>query len=313
MRISPYYVCADQTTCSANLYGGTSFAAPMWAGYLALTNQQYLSNGSTTTLGFINPAIYDIGAGADYDADFHDITSGSNGYSATVGYDLVTGWGSPNGPALLNALAVVTGTPGFSLSASPNAVSVVQGNSGTSTITSTVVNGFDSAVTLTASGQPTGVTVGFSPSSITGTGTSTMKLTVAATTATGVYPITVTGTSGSTKETTTVTLTVTAASSGSFTLAEAKPTLSVAPGTQTADKVTATPSGGFTGTIALSASGQPTGVTVAFSPTSIAGGSGSAVTEIKVLKTAKAGTYTITIKGTSGSTTATTTITLTIT
>ena len=38
-----FYVCADQTTCTANDYGGTSFAAPMWAGYMALVNQQALA------------------------------------------------------------------------------------------------------------------------------------------------------------------------------------------------------------------------------------------------------------------------------
>ncbi len=99
-----FYVCADQTTCTANEYGGTSFAAPMWAGYLALANQQLIENGSKTTLGFINPAIYTIGLGTNYDTDFHDITSGSNGYSATKGYDLATGWGSPNGDNLITAL-----------------------------------------------------------------------------------------------------------------------------------------------------------------------------------------------------------------
>ena len=40
-----FYVCADQTTCTANDYGGTSFAAPMWAGYIALVNQQLVANG----------------------------------------------------------------------------------------------------------------------------------------------------------------------------------------------------------------------------------------------------------------------------
>jgi hypothetical protein len=148
------------------------------------------------TIGFINPTIYAQNVTSSYATDFHDITSGTSGsYSAVTGYDLVTGWGSPNS-GLINAL---TGTSdsGFSLSASPTSVSVVQGSSGTSTITSTVTGGFDSAVTLTASGQPTGVTVGFSPTSITGTGTSTMTMTVASTTATGTYTITVTGTSGS--------------------------------------------------------------------------------------------------------------------
>ena len=54
-----FYVCADQTTCTANEYGGTSFAAPMWAGYLALVNEQAVANGNPT-LGFINPSsLYD--------------------------------------------------------------------------------------------------------------------------------------------------------------------------------------------------------------------------------------------------------------
>jgi kumamolisin len=85
-------------------WGGTSFAAPRWAGYIALVNQQSVANGAST-VGFINPAIYTIGLGSSYGADFHDITSGNNGaYSAEVGYDLVTGWGSPNGTGLINSL-----------------------------------------------------------------------------------------------------------------------------------------------------------------------------------------------------------------
>ena len=89
-----FYVCADQSACSANLYGGTSFAAPMWAGYLALYNQKEAAAGHKS-VGFINPAIYKVGLSSAYDKDFHDIISGSNGYPATKGYDLATGWGSP--------------------------------------------------------------------------------------------------------------------------------------------------------------------------------------------------------------------------
>ncbi len=99
-----FYVCADQTTCTANEYGGTSFATPMWAGYVALANQQLASDGYPT-LGFINPYLYSFGVGSNYGTDFHDITSGKSGsYSAVKGYDLVTGWGSPNGQGLINAL-----------------------------------------------------------------------------------------------------------------------------------------------------------------------------------------------------------------
>ncbi|HTA23806.1 MAG TPA: S53 family peptidase [Terriglobales bacterium] len=89
-----FYVCADQSGCSANEYGGTSFAAPMWAGYLALLNQKRASHG-LKSIGFINPAIYAAGLSKQYDNDFNDIVSGSNGYSAGKGFDLATGWGSP--------------------------------------------------------------------------------------------------------------------------------------------------------------------------------------------------------------------------
>ncbi len=303
-----FYVCADQTTCSENLYGGTSFAAPMWAGFLALVNQKAVANGNPV-LGFVNPALYTAYSSSSYDTDFHDITTGGNTLGATVGYDLATGIGSPQA-ALINVLAGAQ-TAGFSLSANPTAVSVKQGKSGTSTITSTTTGGFKSAVTLSATGQPTGVTVTFKPTSITGTGTSIMKMAVASKTATGTYPITVKGTSGSTTETTTVTLTVTA--TASFTLA-AKPTkVSMAPGGQGTSKITATPSNGFNSSIALSASGQPSGVTVTFNPTSIAGDSGSSTMTIKASGTTKAGTYAIKVTGTGGGVTKTAKVTLTIT
>ncbi len=305
-----FYVCADQEACTANEYGGTSFAAPMWAGYLALTNQQAVANGKST-LGFINPTLYSIGASSSYDSDFHDITSGSNGYSATTGYDLATGWGSPNGSGLLNALAgSLSGGSGFSLSASPTSVTVAQGSSGNSTITSTVTGGFDSAISLSASGQPSGVTVSFSPSSITGAGTSTMTMTVAASTTPGTYAITVSGTSGSTTETTTVSLTV-SGTTPNFTISASPASLSVAWGSSGTSTITTTISGGFDSAIALTASGQPSGVTVSFSPSSIAApGSGTSTVTFKVAYFASTGNHAITITGKGAGVTHTTTVTL---
>lgn len=90
--------------------GGTSLSAPRWAGFMALVNQQAAMNGRGP-IGFLNPIIYAMGIGSNYNSTFHDIVSGNNGdgsgksYNAVAGYDLVTGWGSPNGPALINALA----------------------------------------------------------------------------------------------------------------------------------------------------------------------------------------------------------------
>jgi kumamolisin len=100
-----FYVCADRTTCTANEYGGTSFAAPMWAGYIALVNQALAKNGKSP-VGFLNPTVYQENAQlGDYSSDFHDITSGTSGrYSAVTGFDLVTGWGSPT-PSLITTLS----------------------------------------------------------------------------------------------------------------------------------------------------------------------------------------------------------------
>jgi len=99
-----FYTCADQEACLANEYGGTSFATPMWAGFIALVNQQLKANGDAY-VGFLDPTIYAQNITSDYVTDFHDITSGKSGsYSAVTGYDLVTGWGSPK-PALITTLA----------------------------------------------------------------------------------------------------------------------------------------------------------------------------------------------------------------
>jgi subtilase family serine protease len=311
-----YYVCADQTTCTANEYGGTSFAAPLWAGYLALVNQQAKLNGATKGVGFINPSLYTIGAGSSYGSDFHDITSGSNGYSATTGYDLVTGWGSPNGSGLINALGgPPSTTPSFSLSSSPGAVSVVKGSSGTSSITSAIYNSFSSAVALSASGQPAGVTVGFNPPSIAspGSGSSTVTFTVASNAATGTYPITITGTGGGLTETTTVSLTVTAPASPAFTVSVSPTSGSLDQGQSGYAVVTTAVSGGFNSSISLSATGLPSGVTGSFSPNPIAApGSGTSDFTLKVARTAPTGTHTITITATGGGITHTTTLSFTV-
>jgi subtilase family serine protease len=96
------YICYDGL-CAGG-WGGTSFAAPRWAGYLALANEQAVAKGRPS-LGFINPALYSTGLGAGHATGFHDILSGTNGtFASAKGYDLVTGWGSPNGVGLIDDL-----------------------------------------------------------------------------------------------------------------------------------------------------------------------------------------------------------------
>jgi subtilase family serine protease len=92
--------------CSTGWYdiGGTSLAAPQWAGLVAIAAQ--INHGG---LGPINPALYAIGADSTrYAKGFFDVTTGNNtadpsvvGYPATTGWDPVTGLGTPNATALL--------------------------------------------------------------------------------------------------------------------------------------------------------------------------------------------------------------------
>jgi subtilase family serine protease len=96
-------------------FGGTSCAAPLWAGFTALVNQQAANDGQPS-VGFINPALYAIASGPSYTSCFHDITTGNNTsagspseFYAVTGYDLCTGLGTPNGVSLINALMPYSG------------------------------------------------------------------------------------------------------------------------------------------------------------------------------------------------------------
>jgi subtilase family serine protease len=104
-------VCVVYKNGRTGNFGGTSCAAPLWAAFTALVNQQAASNGQSP-VGFLNPALYAIGKSGNFNSDFHDITTGnnitskSNGkFSAVMGYDLCTGWGTPQGASMIAALA----------------------------------------------------------------------------------------------------------------------------------------------------------------------------------------------------------------
>ncbi|MGB2605487.1 MAG: protease pro-enzyme activation domain-containing protein [Candidatus Sulfotelmatobacter sp.] len=306
-----FYVCADQTTCTANEFGGTSFAAPMWAGYLALANQQAAANGES--IGYINPIIYSAALTSSYGTYFHDITSGSCGtFSGITGYDLCTGWGSPNTTGMINLLAGAA-TPSFTLSDSPSSLTITQGSSGTSTITVTDVGGFTGSVTLAASGLPSGVTATFGTNPTTGT--SVMTLTASATATTGTSTVTITGTSGSLTATTTLALTVNSSATPNFSVSASPASVTVTQGASGTSTITVTSTGGFNSATTLSASGLPSGVTATFSTNPVtppANGSATSTLTLTASASATVGTATVTITGTSGSTSHSTTIALTV-
>jgi subtilase family serine protease len=279
------YFCANGS-CQGGI-GGTSLAAPRWAAFVALVNQQAVANATATsnpTLGFLNPTIYT----GNYAAGFHDITTGNNangtactvgtlgclstgvqGFDAVTGFDLVTGWGSPNGPAVFNALAPPSTNANFSMSATPSVLPLTTaGSGGTSAIAVTALNGFSATTNLSVvipgapSSAPAGLTASLSATSIPAGGVP-VTLTVGTTSATpgGTYVIAVVGTSGGLIQTAYVTVELPA-----FVGLTATPAggLSLNQNGTAAATITITGINGFNGTVNLAASGLPSGVTASF-------------------------------------------------
>jgi hypothetical protein len=197
--------------------------------------------------------------------------------------------------------------PNFTLSASPSSVSVVQGGTGSSTVTVTPSGGFTSSVSLSASGLPAGVTASFGTNPTTGS--SGVTFTASGTATTGTSSVTITGVSGSLTHATSISLTVSATATPNFSLSASPSSLTVKQGTAGSSTITETPSGGFTGSVTLSASGLPAGVTASFgtNPTT-----STSVLTFTASSTATVGTSTITLTGVSGTLTHTTSISLTI-
>lgn len=125
--------------------GGTSLAAPMWAGVIAIADQGRVLSGQQTmdSRSDTLPKIYALPS-----ADFHDITSGNNGYAAGAGYDLVTGRGTPIVNKVVADLAVAPApVPAIgALSVSPGS-----GTAGTTvTLTATNVQETTAAASITS-------------------------------------------------------------------------------------------------------------------------------------------------------------------
>jgi len=288
--------------------GGTSLSAPRWAGFLALANQQ--TNGPS--IGFLNPTLYSLGQTTNYDLDLHDITSGDNfnGGSPTLfsdvpGYDLVTGWGSPDGQNLLDAIGPEFTGPNFSLVPAPSELDVTQGSSGTTTITVSPSNGFTGTadLTVTVLGKPAGVTATLSPTSVAANGSATLTVATTGATPGGNFSIVVTGTSAGLTHTAYVKLALpgfTLTNSGNAFVNQAGSTTST---------ITVNDVNGFAGDVKLSVSGLPAGVSAIFNTPHT---TNTATLTFTASSAAATGFASITVTGTSGKITQTTTITLAV-
>jgi len=240
--------------------GGTSFAAPIFSGVLALINQK---QGYTTGQGNINSTLYTLASdSATYALAFHDITtgnnncdasencSGSSGFSAGVGYDQATGlgsidaanlagvWPASTGGSLIATTTTITASNSApNVNASDNFTITVSGTTGTPTGTITLAVDGGTPITETLASNGTYVyTTSFA--------TAGAHTILAAYVANSTYA----ASTGS------VTVEVATISSGSGTIAvtSSPSTLTVAQGSSGNETITVKPGGGYTGTVYLS-------------------------------------------------------------
>ena len=243
---------ASSTDTSLTVAGGTSFAAPIFAGMLAVLNQK---GGYVGGQGLFNTELYKLASNSGtYAAAFHDVTSGNNdclagttecsgqiGFNAGTGYDQVTGLGSIDVGVFATALPAFTGTPLINTAVSVSATPSTPAVNANDTITITVASVGSSSVptgnlAITVdSGSPT--TAALSPGS--GSYTFTTKFTAA-----GVHTIAVQYQGDSTHETSSGAVTVTIPLG---TLAATN--ITVTSGKSQTTTLTLTPQNGYTGTV----------------------------------------------------------------
>jgi subtilase family serine protease len=193
----------------------------------------------------------------------------------------------------------------YMLSASPSSLSIAQGGKGTSGITVSPLDGFDSSVSLSASGLPSGVTAAFTPKGTKGASTLTLTATDAA--ALGTVTVTITGMSGNLSHTITMSLIVTPRPN--FTLSASPGSLSLAQDGNVTSTITVTPVNGFDSSVSITASGLPSGVTASFIPSSTMD---TSTLTLSASSTAKTGKFSVRILGKSPGLSHTVTISLTV-
>jgi subtilase family serine protease len=186
--------------------GGTSAAAPSFAGTMALVVQSTAARQGNANIIFYSLAGKQKAGGA---AVFHDTSGGNNsvpgqsGFTATAGYDQATGLGSVDASVLASHWSdAAIPAPTFHATAAGNSVTVKTGSHNSISLAVTVSGGFNAAVAFSIAGLPSGVSATFTPANLPapGGGSSTLKLTATSLARAGTYGATLTATSGGTTQ-----------------------------------------------------------------------------------------------------------------
>ena len=308
-----YLIVQGHTTTNSGLaaVGGTSASSPAFASMMGLVVQK---NGAQ---GNANPVFYSM-ARNQFNASgigiYHDVTIGDNGvpgvpgFTAAVGYDQSSGWGSPDVTQLVNFWNNNAGQPDFTINAAPPSQIVAQNSSTTFTVSIASVNNYTGTVSFSVTGLPAGATASFAPATVTTSGSTVLTITTAATTAQGSYPLSIVGNDGTFGHSAPVTLVV---GNPDFTVAASPTSQTVIQGNSTSYTVTQTAINNYAATVSYSVSGLPTGATATFTPASLTA-SGTTTLAIGTATTTPAGNYTLTITGTDGTLTHTASVALVV-
>ncbi len=274
------------TAVNLTIAGANGFNAPVTLTATGLP--------SGVSAGFLPATLAAPGSGAS-------LITFSATNTAAMGTRIVTITASGGGLKSTTTLSLtVTPLPVFALSASAPSMSLAQGATGTVTLTVAGAAGFNSNVTLSATGLASGVSASFLPQvlSAPGSGSSVLTLTATGSAAAGNRTMTITATGGGITKTMPIVVTVTPPPG--FTLGESVASATVTRGSSANLNITLTATGGFNAPVTISISGLPAGAGATFSTPHLSGSTFSLPLQLAVASNATVGTYPLSITASGG-------------
>src|SRR5438445_4368051 len=272
------------------------------------------------TTGLLFTAIYNVtGTTSGAPIGYQTGCSSSSVSGTTTCVVIANGSTSPVPETVQTAIFSTNTTPDFVMTASPGAITIAAGSSGTSFISVTSSNGFSGTVGLNTTVVTGNLTISFNPATVTiGAGqTATSTITISALTSIppGIYSVSIAGLSGSLFHSVAVSVTVNASPRPDFSLTVSPSSLNVAQGTSATSTATLTSLNGFIGTVSLSVT-VPAGLTASLTSAVVtlsSGGTGTSVLTISTMSSTPLGTFTVILTGSNGSLSHSTSIAVTVT